>query len=810
MTSARVCAAAAVAIVVIAAAARAQAPLEPARFELDLPAMPLADALGAIAERADVSLVYDTALAAGRRAPPLQGTFDLEAALEVALGAGRAETVFLTGTTVALIAAEPPASPPPAEPRPMREIMVTVGKRRERLQEAPVAATAVTADTLAAIGARDFFDFAPFVPNLSFAFTGDGRHDARGIALRSVVGEATTGLYIDDAPLQESLDPRIFEIERVEVMRGPQGVLFGSQSMGGAVRIVTRAPGAAPGLRAAGSAASVAEGGLDAAAHLTLDRAFAFGGVQATAYGERLSGVFDRVASGPDGERVRRENVDGERTWGLRAAALWSPRPDADVQAFGWWQATHSDSLPFADVEAGRTDQNRLFDLDEPGSDEWGLAGLTGTWRTPAGEAILTTSYARRTVRDSEDVSELIFELIGGPEPIPVLFRDDTRIRTWSMEARFASDREAPVALLAGLFADRERVDAELPEMTVAADGEEAVLSFLDAQVDVDEIAAFGEASWRATPRLTVSAGARAYAASIHVERAQGGLLFADASGSFANGRDDEGINPKLTVAYKAARDTLWYASAARGFRLGGVNPPLPSEVCGPELAALGIDAQAAATFAPDSLWSFEAGLKSASADGRFVLNAAAFSILWDDVQQTLFPACGFPFRLNLGDVEAAGAEIEISAALSDALRLRGAVGYTDAAIRRGAFEAIAASGDRLDQAPAWTASAMAAYDRPLAARAQAFVVGDARFVGASVSFTNSPAEPRRRDAYVIANARGGVRLDGWELGLFARNLTNARVDLSDNRSIAVELPGRPRIVTNRLRTIGVEARVSF
>ena len=226
----------------------------------------------------------------------------------------------------------------------------------------------------------------------------------------------------------------------------------------------------------------------------------------------------------------------------------------------------------------------------------------------------------------------------------------------------------------------------------------------------------------------------------------------------------------------------------------------------------LGITSEDVATFDSDSLWNFELGLKSSLFDNRVNLNISAFNINWDNTLQTNRLACGFQYVANSGSAESNGVEVELKAAPLDGLLVSLGFGYTDAVITQGNSLASTAKGDRVTQVPEVTFNAAAEYSFPLSANWEGYVRGDYSYYDDSLSGNNSGTlPPRVRDSFELLNFRiGAYQAGSWDVALFMKNATNEHANLSDNRSIAAEKPGRPRIVTNRPRSFGLEVRKDF
>ncbi len=799
-------------------------------FLISIDRMPLSGALAELSRQTGVSILYDADAVGGALSEAVQGILTIELALGGLLentcfeftstGPNSIAIAPLRGCRLAGRPADSPANTRDTRhrfaPREPEEIVVTALRRPAPMQDVPASVSTITASEIEAAGVTGFFDYAQKVPGLSFGYTGDGRFDARGTAIRGVSGRATTGFYVDEIQIPETMEPRIFDIDRIEVLRGPQGTLYGSQSMGGAIRIISRPPtdSTVAGLRA--SAASVFEGDWDQSIDAVIGGALTPTlAMSASGFVEYRSGTFDRLVEAPGraAGSIVNHNVDDDNSFGTRLSARWRLRDNLTITPTIWHQHTSADGSPFADIDADNFDQVRFFDINESGEDSWTMGSLVLKSDGGSGELTVATSFVARDVIDTEDISEIVFDLFDLSDPVPATLRDDTGYRKLAQEIRFVSGSGLPLTTIAGAYAARERTVGEIPEtLIVGVDrtdpGVARNIASLKDTSELTEFALYAELGWQIYDRLSTSFGVRWFETDLENSRRQDGVLFDDVVGRFENRRTDTGWQPRFSLQYRSD-DSLVYASASSGYRAGGTNPPIPGVGCAGDLESLQLDADAIRTYSSDSLVSYELGYKKSASTRPGYFNAAVFHIEWDDVQQVVFPACGFPFRTNSGSAEIRGAEVEILANVGGYLDLRAAAAYLDDEIRR----PLATGGNavfELDQVPDWTASLSATLHHRWPGRWTAALLLDSRYVGDSISLNNDSAEPRLREPYSVLDLRYAIENASWRVALFAENLTNTRANLADNRSIALELSGRPRIVTNRPRRIGLEVSYLF
>jgi iron complex outermembrane receptor protein len=717
-----------------------------------------------------------------------------------------------TSATAALVLGLSACAAIAAEERPsgvVDEIVVTAQKRAETVQTVPMSITALTNQALVRAGVTSFQDYAVHVPNLAFAYVSSLNADGQAIAIRGILGAATTGLYLDDTPLPMSVDPRVLDLDRIEVLKGPQGTLYGARSMGGTVRLITHQPDA-DGLNGYlhATASDTDHGGANGAVDGAINVPVVPGrvAVRVTGYDDYDSGVFNRTASAAAPVAFPEDKgVDSARHYGGSIAVavnllddklLITPRVMFAEEA----QNGH----PYADINPNNFNQPREFDLDEPGGDSWRLYSLTLRYATPVGDITSNTSQFTRRSYDSEDSSE-VGQLFFGTPPTPLLYRELGRDQDFSQEVRFASKFRGPFQITTGVFYQNSDDQVIFPTLPLGTFIDNIFSERLDTKVT--ETAVFGEATYDLTSRLRLIAGARWFDNQVTFNGAQAGI--AVTPGVFVGQQRQTGVNPKYGLQYQVSADAMVYATAAKGFRIGGVNS-FSDSLCAGDLSALGLTAAQVKTFASDSLWSYEVGAKTSWLDHRLTVDGAVFLIDWANVQQVVsLPQCGFGVSVNSGAARSQGAELDVQFALTHALKLSLGGGYDDAHTTDGGQFHVIAAGTPIQQVPRWTATAALDYSYELGGL-PAFAHADYAYVGDSESTINDPVTPRLRPAYTLVNFRLGLDLRQVELALFVDNAFDEHANLSDVPAEAIELPGRPRIATNRPRTVGVDARLKF
>ena len=749
----------------------------------------------------------------------------------------------------------------------LEEIIVTATKRSESMQSVPLSISAVSGVELRERGLTEFFDYAVTIPNLSFGAATDGILSNRSISLRGIEGTNTTGFYIDDTPISETIDPRILDLERIEVLRGPSGTLYGARSLGGTIRQITRRPdfessggwvrAEVSGTSDSGDTNSLLAGSFNVP--ISSNAALLVSGLY-----ENRGGVFDRrIGTIPDhlgapatlsGAGVTEvEDVDSQSVAALQAQALFQPTERLSVSARVIYQKTELDGFPLADTDPDNFDQNRDFDVAEGGEDEWSLYALNLNYESDLGDFSSATSWFERETFETEDSSSFInflqalpsaaggfglFPVIG-VKPVTSPIFQAYNFETLVQEFRFASSLDGPANFVVGAFYQSTDDDESyIPrnfarglndnfaalQQTLGIPGPLAgIWPFGDlvftsyTPSEVEESGVFGEVTVAVNERINLVAGSRWFDTKVSFTDRQAGLatgvpLAEDQPLSSITAetgeQNEDGFIFKAALEYQPRENLFFYGSVAEGFRLGGANTIIPDALgCSKDLADLGFEGYDTSSYQSDDLISYELGMK-ADLNASVRLNAAVFLIDFDRIQQRVQLACGFQFRGNFGAARSQGVELELTARPSANLQLALSLGYTDAQFTE-TVAGINKDGDPLQFVPEWNAALVVDQVWPQALFGMdLFLRGDLSYVDSSISRVNG--DPRPRKAYEQLGLRIGLEGQRYRAALFARNLTNNIANLGDNRSIAAETPGRPRWVVSRPRTIGLEVGASF
>ncbi len=735
------------------------------------------------------------------------------------------------------------------------EIMVTAEKRSENLQDVPASVSALSSATLQAMGAETFTDYARAIPGLTFTDSGAGRQTPAIRGINPSAGSGTVGYYIDETPIPGLqgggivLNPSLVDIDRIEVLRGPQGTLYGSSSIGGTIKLVANAPnlsklegwvkGEALDTQGASGASLGGQGELVLNVPIVEDLA----AVRAAFWYRDVGGFVNRtwtnagedgIATGPIVGTVR--NLPDEHTLGGRATVLFQPTEQLKISAMIYHEQQRFDG--FNDITGGANNpnnglvQNFISDTPEPQENRFDLYNLTVKDDFGRFNVISSTNYLQRFQVTSEEGTSLIQltpTFFGNPAYGGALANVGTFHQSaynFSQEGRLATtDRIAGFDAVLGVFYSQNHspqtysyfppnynqlvAGNDPTNAAFAPDGN--VYTAAGPGYSERQIAEFGELTYHFTDALGLTGGIRHYDVSNRFQLFQSGLLIGGnvpgASTFTDNSSRAEGNVFKGNLSYKITSEHLVYAQYSEGFRPGFGNGPLPSE-CNSEYT---LQVQ------PDSIKSYELGAKTAWLDKRLSVNAAAYRINWNDIQEQRLLPCGFGIADNFGDAVIKGGELEVSAQLTHRVTAGLSMTYLHTELLQDSPLSGALAGDPVQNVPNWQYALYAQTTLPLFQSDDGFARLDYQYTGSSIAnysrLPDGSFDPASEVQVVrLLNARIGERYHAWEFALSGSNLLNniERQSLDPNADITIAFPGRPRYVVTRPRTFSLSASYQF
>ncbi|WP_310468110.1 TonB-dependent receptor [Sphingomonas sp.] len=750
-------------------------------------------------------------------------------------------------------------------------IIVTATKRASTVQDVPFSINAQTEESIQRANAQTLEDLSRNVAGLAVQNLGPGQSQVsvRGVSAGQIVRDQPgvkeqVGVYLDESVVSLSLftpDFDLFDLNRVETLRGPQGTLFGSGSVGGTIRYITNQPklevieGLLEGnvnRMAGGDTGYHAKG----AVNLPIGEKIA---VRAVAYGTHYAGFVDAI--GPAGG----ENVnDGQRVGG-RVSVLFQPHPDLKITPRVVYQKVIADGFNREEIfnlyandftapgALGRRTQ--YLKLREKFRDKTLLADLTASMDFGGFEVTSVTSYIDRDILVSRDASALTgsvsIDLAFAPAAVllPSNLRDTTDLKQWTQELRVGSTGSGPFQwVLGGFYSDVERVYAqrlptpgydEFTDLRFGAGTAVAVANGFpldspynaDLPYDIKQTAIFGEASYD-FGQFKLTGGGRYYDFKETRDFISGGL-FSNGDTLIGDKTKSNGFSPRLIGTWEPNRNLSVNVQAAKGFRLGGVNDPLNLPLCSDEDEA--IFGPFAGAFDDETLWNYEAGVKYQK--GPFTVNAAAFHTRIKDLQVTLDAgSCSSRIVFNVPKAHTTGIELELGARPLPGLDLSFAGSLLKAEFDSTLPGALATStgirdGNRLPSVPKFQMAATATYGQRLNDRAEWYVSTSFQHIGnrytqpadqennprtfehnlafGGLDGTEATTVNLKLPSYNLMTLSAGLKWDsGLELVAYANNLFDANPKLSFDR----ERGGRARLGYNigQPRTIGLTIRQAF
>jgi outer membrane receptor protein involved in Fe transport len=792
------------------------------------------------------------------------------------VASGLACMVPLTALAQAAAAAAAPAASSAAASDEITRVVITAQKRKEDIRDVPLSVSVLSGEQLQAQQISTVEDLTRNIPNISFSTQGGpglGTVEIRGVS--SQAGAATVSVYLDDVSLttrnlysQGTAEPRFFDLENAQVLRGPQGTLYGASSLGGTIKFTSKQPDLKYFSASTtetlswtqnGGANYEAQGILNVP--LISNRVALRIGVE---HGHE-SGYIDQVDQTTLKKIASDINHDDYTVvkLALKAdlGAGWSVTPALFQQQTNTGDIDATYTATQGGTPLGRFETSKT--VREPGHDLLSVPSLTVSGDTGIGNFTgVLSGYKRRfnRIQDGTSINDPSYavltpgqqgtDLIAALDGLSSQVQLSNKIDQTALELRMTSkdydptsgnpftwigggylqdattsvyDNE-PIPGVQAAFAnagvdptDPNQLDGGFPGDFANDNSYNSVRHYKDRQASV-----FGELTYHFAKDLAFTAGLRELRATQKFTRSALPVFY-DGPNPATPGYDGQApvdakwtaTTPSFKLNWQATDEVSLYANASKGFRLGGANRPVPdTPLVEQNLASLGLPPGVPASFAPDSLWSYELGSKMDLADHRMTLNVAAYVLKWKNIQQDItLSDAGFDYETNVGNATSWGLEAELKARVTRELTMSFSAGLTHATFDSDnpAFGLAddgkdnIRKGDWVEGVPRASVSLGADYHWAVNDTVNAFVRGNGQWTGKSHGSVFRDDADYARASYFTADASAGLNWEKWEVTAFVKNLNNNHVQIQhpsvQNVSEAYYL---------RPRTIGVSANYEF
>jgi iron complex outermembrane receptor protein len=734
------------------------------------------------------------------------------------------------------------------------EIIITASRRDKSLNDTAISVAAIGGEEIARRNLSEMNDYLRTVPGVNYVEIGVGRNTVvtRGVAIdpqiEGALSSVSTGVYFDEVSLGGltslggSSDLKMIDLQRVEVLRGPQGTLFGSGALAGAIRNIPNAPdlNELRGNIKTSYSATAENGGDNTKFEGVINIPIIEDelAIRAVAYRHDTSGYIDNIAGtvlatngfvregvlasdaiavNGGAELYQDESDVGAATHeGGRIAVLWAPTDNLNATLTHIYQDTYQNGEPYVELGIGAGYEQTSLQF---GNDE-GLAGERAEFVDTInitnlvldydlGWASLLSSSAWMDGDAGLNRDESSF----GGRPIPILVPGSSE--SFSQELRLTSKLEGSFQYVVGAY--YEEIETDIRETLWSSTDETAdifgrpfgdsskQLNRNDFSIAIDQLSYYGELSYRFSDQLELTLGARRFDYE-RSKRQIGEGLFGnfDIPSKF----DESGTSYKANVSYTPNEDTLIYAQWAEGFRLGNTNSPINRSICDVDNDGIldGTVAPITDGFDSDTTENFELGMKLGLLDNQLQVNAAVYRMDWEGIPLFVFPQgqplCFQGITANLGEARSQGLEIESTYQITPSLRANLGGAYTNAELTEDVPSLGFSSGDRLPSSPGYSMNVGLHYEFDISSYAS-YVQGDYAYVS---EFYNKPAETGvELGDYGQLNISAGIAVNAFSVELFVHNvanedaLTHADTNLLDNRAFRL-----------RPRTIGLNVGYQF
>ncbi|WP_043288571.1 TonB-dependent receptor [Paraburkholderia oxyphila] len=692
---------------------------------------------------------------------------------------------------------------------------VTANRRREPAREVPMQLNVLSSQELQRKGATSMQDYLSKEPGVSLVSSGPvNQISMRGITTGSDISP-TVGVYVDDIPFggstiwsrgaQLALDMGLLDLNHIEILRGPQGTLYGAGAMGGLLKYVTNEPDSDGGLygHIGGSISGTDHGGLNHTENAVINVPIKddVAALRISAFDQHDAGFVNRIGSDPE------SGVNEGTTIGGRASLTVTPTKDLTVRLTATTQQTKRDGTGAVDYnfttrEPLYGDLTQSRQVNEPYNQLIGL--YSADIEYDFGWARLNAISAFQTIRTSStaDYSSVYVPLLNAGFASPIYnaaaAETDLYTKKFTQEFRLTSPANRSLEWVAGLFYTHE---TSTNDQSLIASGSSLTSNLLEAELPstYKEYAAYGDLTYHFTTRLSATAGLRV----AHNDQTFDSFTSGPLAGGTSNQPGVSADTSKtylFTLGYQLTQNSNAYGRIASGYRPGGPQPSLLDLATGTKTPG---------TFSPDTLTSYELGYKADFLDKRASLSLSAYDIEWRSIQLSSY-VNGLSLITNGGRARSQGLEFFGNLNPSPQWRLSGSLTYTDARLTQDVPGIQAVSGDRMPNTPTFSATLNADYLFTVDTY-RAYVGATESYIGPRNSgFNNSSVDPNfQLPGYFTTDLRAGIDLRKANVAVFVHNLFNRRAMSSANNAL-VPAGGPAWVTFIQPFTVGMQVDVPF
>ncbi|MFC3052326.1 TonB-dependent receptor [Kordiimonas pumila] len=704
------------------------------------------------------------------------------------------------------------------------EIVVTAGRREQNLQDVPAAVTAIDPSDFTVKGFKGvgaIFDYTAGVSYSDQGVIGQGSVTARGVSQSQET--PVFGVYLDDTPVSTStgfakgssvfFDAMLMDIERIEIIKGPQGTLYGATSVGGMMRYISRDPALEEFRASAGADASTTKDGEWSQTYngrVSMPIVEGKLGLTLSSFYRDIGGYVDYADLGT-GDVT--EDVDGAEVYGYAADVIFKPTEALEIRLKYLKQKTDYPLLGAVYLAGPTTDEGLVGDyatIDAVGDNSIDYEIATGSisYDLGWGEASSTTSYVKYEVAGVNDYTALfadLADLLDGRAPgttTAVDFTSAASSKKYVQEVRLTSERMGAFEWIAGLYYTNEDTENfQSLQATPALN-----LANVGFPSKYEEYAAFADVTYYISDNFDVTAGMRLSHNSVDLVAGGSGVLVGESNEILPSSNST--VDTYLFSArYRPAEEISIYTRVASGYRPRSSSLPAVDPITGDNLAPPFMES--------DSVWSYEIGAKGSLADNMFSYDLALWKIDWSKFQ-TAVSINGVSVGGNAAD-GVSGHGFEGAFIIRPVANFTMSTNFAYSKSTLNADEPLfgGAEGDLVPNVPKWTWSVQADYGFDVASEWMANIGGGLRYVGEfETAFSNPAGEeyfsrPSQNDSRLVADMNFSISKDNLSIGLYANNLFNTR-SLIGRTDYAVSVGGTSTGVFERPRTIGVNFNVDF